>query len=166
MKILAYHHATLFARDLDLSVRFFRDTLGMTLMPHKEFTKENVRFFQATNGSQIHVLQDDDTNERLHVAMEVDDLDEVRRRVVSAGCRIEHEPNRRPDGSRFFFCRDFEGNRVEFTSTADGTWWILGDRRLPEDSRLVPLHGCYGTAVVPKTRSGIPRWDYGLTGWW
>ena len=68
MKILAYHHATLFARDLDQSVRFFRDTLGMTLMPHKEFTKENVRFFQAANGSQIHVLQDDVTNERLHVA--------------------------------------------------------------------------------------------------
>ena len=48
MKILAYHHATMFARDLDKSVRFFRDTLGMTLMPHEEFTQENVRFFQAS----------------------------------------------------------------------------------------------------------------------
>ena len=128
MKILAYHHATLFARDLDLSVRFFRDTLGMKLMPHEEFTKENVRFFQATNGSQIHVLQDDDTNERLHVAMEVDDLDEVYRRIVSAGCRIEHEPDRRPDGSRFFFCRDFEGNRVEFTQHSG---WNLVDTWRP-----------------------------------
>ena len=128
MRILAYHHATTFARNLDQSVRFFRDTLGMKLMPHEEFTKENVRFFQATNGSQIHVLQDDDANERLHVAMEVDDLDEVYRRVVSAGCRIELEPDRRPDGSRFFFCRDFEGNRVEFTQHSG---WNLVDTWRP-----------------------------------
>ena len=58
-----------------------------------------MRFFQAANGSQIHVLQDDDTNERLHVAMEVDNLDEVYQRIVSAGCRIEVEPDYRPDGS-------------------------------------------------------------------
>lgn len=133
MKVLSYHHATMIAKDLDQSVRFFRDTLGMTLMPHQEFTRENVRFFQAANGSQIHVLQDEHTNERIHVAMEVDDLDEVHRRVVTAGCRIELEPSDRPDGSRFFFCCDFEGNRVEFTQHSG--WNLLAPWQTPAGQR-------------------------------
>ena len=115
MKVLGYHHATIIVHDLDNAVRFFRDVLGMEMMPHEAFTKTPAHFFQAANGSQIHTLAVGQPAEHYHVAMEVDAFDEVYQRVKSAGCKIHREPQLRPDGSRYFFCLDFDGNIVEFT---------------------------------------------------
>ena len=102
-------------RSLDNAERFFRDVVGMTLMPQETFTTDPARFFQAENGSQIHTLAVGEPEQHYHLAMEVDSLDEVYQRVKDAGCPIRGGLHVRPDGSRYFFCQDFDGNIVEFT---------------------------------------------------
>ena len=96
--------------------RFYGDVLGLpeqaipsTLSGH------GLLWFSAGAGLEMHFFPGStDGESQRHFCLDIDDLDETRRRLQEAGLEpydatpIPHRPR--------FFCRDPAGNLVEFTS--------------------------------------------------
>jgi len=95
---------------------FYGELLGLRELPtpstlgHMELV-----WFAAGDGLELHFFRGKtDPAAARHFCLDVEDLEETRRRLVDAG----HEPyddTPIPNRSRFF-CRDPAGNLVEFTS--------------------------------------------------
>jgi predicted enzyme related to lactoylglutathione lyase len=134
-------HATLAAWDIERAERFYRDVLRIGRHPTPSYFPGDVVFLDLGN-TMIHLIRygvafrrpdrgaaptpSDGGDEaaflrrqreaqllRLHVAIEVDDLDAALVRVRESGRPILQEIATRPDGMRCFYFADTEGNRVE-----------------------------------------------------
>ena len=102
---------------------FYGGLLGLEEKPIPESLRElELVWFAAGDGEmELHFLPDPagiDPRARRHFCLEVDDLDDARRRLAAAGFEpFEETPI--PNRPRFF-CRDPFDNLLEFTT-------ILGD---------------------------------------
>jgi glyoxylase I family protein len=114
------HHSVLVA-DSARAVAFYHGVLGMPLL-----ARPGIGFpgaWLAVGGQQIHLLElpnPDPVDGRpahggrdRHVAIGVDDLNAVRRRLDEAG--LPYTLSR--SGRRALFCRDPDGNGLEFIQT-------------------------------------------------
>ncbi len=80
----------------------------------KEMANFNVHWFEADDGSQIHLSVDPEhaPAAKAHVAVVLgDDLDAVAERLRNRGIPNEHFDT--PDGNHVVLCRDPAGNRWE-----------------------------------------------------
>lgn len=112
------HHASLIVADVERSLHFYRDVLGMqpTFRPDLGFPGSWLQIGQQ----QIHLLQldnPDPTSGRpqhggrdRHVALHIDDLDALRQELDAAGMTYTLSIS----GRRAMFCRDPDGNALEF----------------------------------------------------
>ena len=95
--------------------RFYGEVLGLREVPVPRSLGAGLVWFEAGGGLELHLFPGEGVpgSER-HFALDVEDLDGTRRRLVEAG----HEPyDATPIPNRpRFFCRDPFGNLVEFTS--------------------------------------------------
>ena len=141
VRAMGLFHATLAVWDLARAERFYREVLGIRRHATPSYFPENVVFLDAGN-TMIHLIRDStgmapvdsraaspagDRNDeaaflsgqeqarrlRIHLAIEVDDLDAALDQVKAAGATILHEIVTRPDGMRCFYFLDTEHNRVE-----------------------------------------------------
>ena len=98
-------------RDRERLVDFYRDVLGLELLMDQGWV---VTFGSSTNPSvQVTFLDHDSTaSEPPVLSVEVDDLDEVHRRVVEGGQRIAHERTVEEWGVERFFVEDPAGNII------------------------------------------------------
>lgn len=112
--------ALIFVEDLETSMRFYRDVIGLRLLYR---TPSFIRL-DATQGTSISLLEGGVASEapkdyRRHGVVPeliVDDLDLAMRRLVSAGVR--HEPIVRTEWGQFAFCWDPEGNPLQLYESA------------------------------------------------
>jgi glyoxylase I family protein len=113
------HHASLIVADAKVALRFYRDILGMKV----SLSRPNLPFPGAwleIGAQQIHLLElpnPDPTTNRpehggrdRHVAINVNDIDELRYALEKAGVSF----TRSQSGRRALFCRDPDGNALEF----------------------------------------------------
>ena len=130
-------HATLVAWDIERAERFYREVLGIGRHATPSYFPGDVTFLDAGN-TMIHLIRYRPSEPppgaprldlpdeaafiahqrlnhqlRVHLALEVPDLDAAYATVVAAGRPILHEPTTRPDGMRCFYFADTEHNRVE-----------------------------------------------------
>lgn len=141
VRVTGLFHATLAVWDVDRAERFYREVLGIRRHATPSYFPGNVVFLDAGN-TMIHLIRDSagmaptdprsappsgDGNDetaflsgqeqarrlRIHLALEVDDLDAALDRVKAAGVMILQEIVTRPDGMRCFYFLDTEHNRVE-----------------------------------------------------
>ena len=134
-------HATLVCWDLDRAERFYREVLGIGRHATPSYFPGDVVFLDLGN-TMVHLSRfgiaarrpDSGTDAagldlldeaafierqkqvhlmRLHIAIEVDDLDAALARVQAAGRPILQGPLTRADGMRCFYFADTEYNRVE-----------------------------------------------------
>ena len=134
-------HATLVCWDLDRAERFYREVLGIGRHATPSYFPGDVVFL-ALGDTMVHLSrfgiasrrpdlgtppdalnvtdeasfierQKDVHLMRLHIAIEVDDLDAALERVKAAGRPILQGPVTRSDGMRCFYFADTEYNRVE-----------------------------------------------------
>jgi catechol 2,3-dioxygenase-like lactoylglutathione lyase family enzyme len=94
---------------------FYGELLGLRELPIPPTLRDlDLVWFAAGDRLELHFFHGDtDPDAARHFCLEVEDLVEMRRRLVDAG----HEPSDDtpiPNRPRFF-CRDPAGNRVEFT---------------------------------------------------
>ncbi|MCL5104774.1 MAG: VOC family protein [Armatimonadetes bacterium] len=137
--ILATRHVGIVVRDIEKSLRFWRDVMGLKVAA--DFREEGefintvqhlsgvrLRMIKLTSpdGSMVELLQDDahptppssandlcDCGIR-HVAFTVADIEDSWKTLVDADCDVLSEPVTAPDGkARLFFARDPEGNLME-----------------------------------------------------
>jgi len=115
------HHASLLVADTRRSLHFYCDLLGLPLAARPELGFPGA-WLQVGEGQQIHLLQlanPDATRGRpahvgrdRHLALQVDNLAELEQRLSRAGIPF----NRSRSGRSAIFCRDPDGNGLEFTA--------------------------------------------------
>jgi len=120
MKIYAVLHATFLVSDLERSRAFYEGVLGLAIDPARPDMGFPGAWYAIGAGQQIHLMQLSDPGGGFphsaypgrdrHVALAVDDLAELARRLEAAG--VAHARSR--SGRAALFCRDPDGNALEF----------------------------------------------------
>lgn len=112
------HHTSLIVSDTEQSLLFYRDVLGMqpTQRPNLPFPGAWLQIGEQ----QIHLLQLDNPDPTTgrpahggrdrHVAMHVDSIDALREVLDRAQCEYTMSIS----GRKALFCRDRDGNALEF----------------------------------------------------
>ena len=102
--------------DRDALRAFYGEVLGLREVPTPStLAHMELIWFSAGDGAELHFFRGPaDTGAARHFCLDIEDLEETRRRLQAAG----HEPyDDTPIRNRpRFFCRDPAGNLVEFTS--------------------------------------------------
>ena len=122
-QISGIQHASFIVADLDSAVDFYHGVLGMTLLPDRPDLGYPGAWLQAGQ-QQIHLLQlpnPDPVEDRpqhggrdRHVAFGIRDLTSLVEMLKTAG--ITYTLSR--SGRRALFCRDPDGNALEFIEEA------------------------------------------------
>lgn len=112
------HHASLIVSDTEQSLQFYRDVLGMQPVERPPLPFPGA--WLAIGDQQIHLLElvnPDPTSGRpahggrdRHVAMHIDSVDALRSDLDAAGVAYTLSIS----GRRALFCRDRDGNALEF----------------------------------------------------
>ena len=122
MRIL---HTMLRVADLERSLRFYGDVLGMTVLSRKDypdgkFTLAFVGYGRNPDHAEIELTHNWDTTKYElgsaygHVAIGVDDIDQVCKRIRNAGGKIVREPGPMKHGTTVIaFVEDPDGYKVE-----------------------------------------------------
>lgn len=117
MQVTGVHHVSLNVTDLDQSLRFWVDVVGLEPLPRPDFDFGGA--WLAAGAQQLHLLAigrvPPDGGQ--HFAVGVDDLDAAIAELRSAGVRVS-DPSALPTGARQAFCHDPDGNRLELHQPA------------------------------------------------
>ena len=124
-KITDMHHASLLVADTRRSLGFYRDLLGLAVDSGRPDLGYPGAWLQV-GARQLHLLElpnPDPADGRpvhggrdRHVALLVSDLDGLARRLE--GSEVPYTQSR--SGRRALFCRDPDGNALEFIELVDG----------------------------------------------
>ncbi len=120
MKVRTINHIGLPIKDRKIALEFYRDLLGLEVIPSM-VDSEKIVWMRTADGTMIHLIEppENEGNPRYHVALEIDDFDAATKELQESGFEIEGPPGERHDGQRCIFAYDPDGNRIEFT-TASG----------------------------------------------
>ena len=127
MKATGFTHVSVYARDIEESVRFYTEFFGMERVPSPEFSTP-VAWLRVGN-LQLHLLESEDpVPKRQHFGLDVDDFDAAYRKANEMGVLADdRSPAVRElsDGAVQMYLRDPSGNLVEVNwpdvSTLDRT---------------------------------------------
>jgi catechol 2,3-dioxygenase-like lactoylglutathione lyase family enzyme len=117
IKINTINHVGLPVRDRRVSLKFYRDILGLEVIPSMVDSK-NIVWMRTQDGTMVHLIEpaDGKTLGGHHVAFEVEDFDAAVKELQSSGYKVDAKPGERHDGQRYIFATDEDGNRLEFTT--------------------------------------------------
>lgn len=117
--IYGIHHCSVLVADTDRSLRFYCNVLGMAVDPERPDLGYPGAWLRA-GGEQIHLLElpsPDPIDDRpahggrdRHVALNVKDLQSLAHALEKAGVACSFSKS----GRRALFCRDPDGNALEF----------------------------------------------------
>jgi len=121
INIRTINHVGVAVRDRRESLKFYRDLLGLEVIPSMVDAK-NIVWMRALDGTMVHLIEPREGAApppvpagSYHNAFELEDLDAALKVMRDAGCEIEG-PSERHDGQRCFFVKDPDGNRVELAT--------------------------------------------------
>lgn len=120
MKILELNHVAIAVRDVERSRAFYRDVVGLPVIPRPAFPFPG-EWFRLGTHQQLHLIGDREadagrgTSMDGHFALRVEDAGEVAARLERLGVPFRG-PGRRPDGAVQVFVTDPDGNVLEFCS--------------------------------------------------
>lgn len=118
MLVADIHHVSLNVSDTERALEFYRDVLGLAVLPRPAFPFGGA-WLDAGSGRQIHLIEADVPGDLgQHVAFRVESLDEVITELRRVGLDIGDARPVGGTGIRQAFAADPDGNRVEFTQPA------------------------------------------------
>ena len=111
------HHVALQARDLEATVAFYTELLGMSV----EWQPDADNYYLTSGSDNLAIHRAGDTvseaGQRLdHIGFIIDraeDVDVWHRFLKAANVRIVQPPQTHRDGARSFYCEDPEGTTVQ-----------------------------------------------------
>jgi catechol 2,3-dioxygenase-like lactoylglutathione lyase family enzyme len=94
---------------------FYGEVLGLRELPTPSTLRHmELLWFAVGEGLELHFFRGEtDPAAARHFCLDIDDLEETRRRLLDAG-HVPYDDTPIPNRPRFF-CRDPAGNLVEFT---------------------------------------------------
>lgn len=131
MKVGKLLHTRYRVNDLEKTVKFYKDVLGLT----------EVRRHKSPRGSELVFMQAPDSRELIelcsypgsgsvqvqadltHLAFEVESLEEFGKHLASLGLKYSDGPAMRPGGGGFAFVDAPEGYEIELIEQARGKEW-------------------------------------------
>jgi lactoylglutathione lyase len=128
MKAKKLLHTRYRVNDLERTVKFYTEVLGLTVIRHTKSPRGSELAFLKTPGSEELIeicsfpasgpvqVQPDLT----HLAFEVESLDEFGKHLASLGLKYSDGPTRRPGASGFAFIDAPEGYEIELIEQAKG----------------------------------------------
>jgi lactoylglutathione lyase len=123
-------YAILFASDLERSIRFYRDVLGLPFRfaneTYAEFATEGAKFALYARAALPELIgREAGVGEapwpQGELAFFVEDVDAEHVRLAAAGVRVLAPPTDRPWGERTLHVADPDGNVVELTRSKPDT---------------------------------------------
>jgi catechol 2,3-dioxygenase-like lactoylglutathione lyase family enzyme len=117
MKIRTINHVGLPVRDRKVALKFYRDILGLEVIPSM-VDSENIVWMRTGDGTMIHLIEPPDGKDMVepHIAFEVADFDSTVEEVQASEYEFDDHTGERHDGQRCIFGYDKDGNRLEFTT--------------------------------------------------
>ena len=125
MTILSITHVSFIVRDTTRSLVFYRDVLGLAVCPERPDLGFPGAWLDLDGQQQIHLLElpnPDPVSGRpehggrdRHAAFLVAELDGLERRLLAADIAV----SRSRSGRAALFCRDPDGNALEFIQRAE-----------------------------------------------
>ena len=117
IKINTVNHVGLPVRDRRVSIPFYRDILGLEVIPSM-VDNEKIVWMRVADGTMVHLIEPADGKNlgKAHSAYEVEDFDAAVEVVRNSGYKSDEGPGERHDGQRYIFLNDSDGNRIELTT--------------------------------------------------
>lgn len=114
-KITGVSHLAVYASDFAASDRFYRLAIGLDRQPDPEDGRGAAYFFSPTQYVELLPLPKDAGPSRFdHIAFNTSSAGQMRAYLKSRHWAVPPRVASGADGSRWFFVRDPEGNRVQF----------------------------------------------------
>jgi catechol 2,3-dioxygenase-like lactoylglutathione lyase family enzyme len=116
MNISQLNHVAIHVADVERSVAFYRDVLGLAQIPRPAFTFPGA-WFRLGEDQELHIIGERTRevishNRGNHFALMVDDFDAWERHLAARGVNLA--PRRlRPDGAWQLYVIDPDGHYVE-----------------------------------------------------
>ena len=129
MKVRKLLHTRMRVSDMDQTIAFYRDVLGLEVLERKVSPRgSHLAFLAVPNSEELIELcsfppsgpvkvQED----LVHLAFEVDNLDEMIQELTRKQIPITDGPTRTSSGSRFIFIDAPDGYEVELIERPPGT---------------------------------------------
>lgn len=128
LKIRKLLHTRMRVNDMDATLRFYRDLLGLTVLERKRSPRGSELAFLAVPNSEelieiasfppsgpVQVQED-----LVHLAFEVENLDETIRHLSARGVPITDGPTTSSSGSRFCFIEAPDRYEIELIERPQG----------------------------------------------
>ncbi len=129
MRVKKLLHTRMRVSDMDQTIAFYKDILGLEVLERKTSPRgSHLAFLKVPNSEELIELcsfppsgpvkvQED----LVHLAFEVDNLDETIRALEAKGVKIADGPTRSSSGSRFIFIDAPDGYEIELIERPPGT---------------------------------------------
>jgi lactoylglutathione lyase len=129
MRVTKLLHTRMRVSDMDQTIRFYTDVLGLEVVERKTSPRgSHLAFLKVPNSEELIELcsfpasgpvkvQED----LVHLAFQVDSLDDTMKALSDKGIRITDGPTRTSSGSRFLFIDAPDGYEIELIERAPGT---------------------------------------------
>lgn len=112
------NHVMIHVSDLDASIRFYGEILGLRRIPRPNFDFDGAWF--ALGSQELHLADDSHLQpaprQHHHFALLVDDPQAARRELEKRGWTNLRDPAPRPDGAMQLFVSDPDGYIIELMS--------------------------------------------------
>lgn len=122
MSDLTFDHYTIKVKDLDKSVRFYREVLGLSEVENRT-RKEHIRWFSLGKGGELHIVkgktEEIQTGVGVHLALKLSDFDSFIDHLKSNNITLHNSKGQpgsittRADGVRQVYFPDPDGYWIE-----------------------------------------------------
>lgn len=120
INIKGFNHYAIAVSDIDKSMVFYHDILGLGILPRPNFDFKGA-WLDCGHNIAIHLIEQngkitpDSGSRQLHFAFAVEDLLATKSYLLSKGISIRKDIKARPDGVLQMFIQDPDGYYVELT---------------------------------------------------
>ena len=129
MRVTKLLHTRMRVSDMDQTVKFYTGVLGLEVMERKTSPRgSHLAFLKVPNSEELIELASYPPSgpvtvqeDLVHLAFQVDNLDEAMRDLTAKGVTITDGPTQSSSGSRFIFIDAPDGYEIEVIERPPGT---------------------------------------------